>query len=123
MKVFFAECVGTVGGYRYDSEIVDGRLLTKLHFFDVYDPIKKSFLDYEESSAMIIAAGLTPSKEIYKGPWKGKEEMFPMGEIKSLWNPRHICEGWVMKPLKERYHEKIGRFQLKYVSEQYSLSK
>jgi RNA ligase (TIGR02306 family) len=123
MKVFFAECVGQVKGFRYDSEIVDGQLLTKLHFYDVYDPIERRYLDYEEGLEMILAAGLTPSKEIYKGPWLGNDKMFPLGEGKSSWNEKHVREGWVMKPLKERHVDKVGRWQLKYVSEAYSLAK
>lgn len=123
MKVFFGELVGQVKGYRYDAEIVDGKLLTKLHFYDVYDPIEHRYLDYEESLAMILAAYLTPSKELYRGPWTTKEEMFPIGEGKSSWNDRHLKEGWVMKPMKERVIDRVGRWQLKYVSEGFSLAK
>lgn len=124
MKVFFAECVGAVKGFRYDSEIIDGKLIPKLHFFDVYDPIAKRYFDYDESLAMIKAADLTPSRELYRGVWLGKEKMCSLAEGQSSWNSKHCREGWVMKPVKERFEPKLnGRFQLKFVSETYSLQK
>jgi len=124
MKVFFAECVGAVKGFRYDSEVVAGKLIPKLHFFDVYDPMAGRYFDYDDSLTMIKAAGLTPSKELYRGVWRGKEEMCALAEGKSSWNDKHCREGWVMKPIKERFEPKLnGRFQLKFVSETYSLQK
>lgn len=124
MKVFFAECVGAVKGFRYDAEIIDGRLVPALHFFDVYDSIVDRYLDYDESLAMILSLGLTPSKELYRGVWKEKEEMYALAEGKSAWNNKHIREGWVMKSTKERFDPKLGsRFQLKLVSETYNIQK
>jgi len=124
MKVFFAECVGLVKGFTYDSEVKDGKRIPGLHFFDVYDPIAGRYLDYDDSLKMIKELGLTPSKELYRGVWTGKEKMCPLAEGQSSWNKNHCREGWVMKSTKERFEPKLnGRFQLKFISEEYSLNK
>lgn len=124
MKVFFGECCGQVKKFRYNAQINDGKLQTKLFIFDIYDVVEKRYLDYEESLAIVKELGLDYVPEIYKGPWLGKEIMYPLAEGKSPVDGITINEGWVMKPLKERFEPRLkGRWQVKLISQGYSLSK
>ena len=124
MMVFYGELTGTVKRFRYDAEIINGSLQTKLYFFDIYDVSKSRYLDYEDSISIIKEVGLNPVPEIYKGPWLGKDVMYPLAEGKTLTGGNNIREGWVMKPLKERFESRLGgRWQGKLISEAYTLSK
>lgn len=122
--VFFGEVVGQVKGFRYDSTIEGGRLLTTIHFFDVWDTKKLMYLDYDDRVAIIRGIGLSPVPELYRGPWLGKTQMYPYAEGMSTLNSKHIREGWVLNTLKERYEPKLdSRMQVKLVSEGYNLAK
>ncbi len=122
--VFFGEIVGQVKGFRYDSTIEDGRLLTTVHFFDVWDIQRLRYLDYDDRVAMIKVAGLSPVPELYRGPWLGKEHAYQYAEGQSTLNHKHIREGAVLVPLKERYEPRLdSRLQLKIVGEGYNLQK
>lgn len=122
--VFFGEVVGQVKGFRYDSTIENGRLMTTVHFFDVWDTKKLRYLDYDDRVNLIKSIGLSSVPELYRGKWKGKEEMYPYAEGMSTLNPKHIREGWVLNTLKERYEPKLdSRMQVKLVGEGYNLAK
>lgn len=122
--VFFGEVVGQVKGFRYDSTIENGRLMTTVHFFDIWDTKNLKYLDYDERVAIIKATGLNPVPELYRGAWKGKELMYPYAEGMSTLNPKHIREGWVLNTVKERYEPKLdSRMQVKLVGEGYNLQK
>jgi len=122
--VFFGEIYGQVKGFRYDSVIAEGRLMTKIRFFDVWDTKKMKYLDYQERVDMIQAAGLDPAPELYRGPWTSKEEMYTFAEGISTLNPKHIREGVVVNTLSERYEPALDkRMQLKIIGEGYNLQK
>lgn len=124
MMVFFGEIAGQVKGFRYDSKIENGQLLTVVHFFDVWDVKQMRYLDYDERVAMIRGAGLSPVPELYRGKWLGKNMMYPYAEGMSTLNPKHIREGWVLNTLKERYEPRLdSRMQVKLVGENYNLQK
>ena len=122
--VFFGELYGQVKGFRYDTLIEDGRLMTKIRFFDAFDTKKLRYLDYDDFVAMVQTMGLDLAPELYRGPWQGKEIMYPYAEGMSTLNPKHIREGWVLRTAKERYEPRLDRrMQVKLVSEGYNLSK
>ncbi len=124
MMVFFGEIYGNVKGFRYDCNIVSGALLTRVRFFDVYSPKTGRYLDYDDRVAKIVEVGLDPVPELYRGVWKGKEEMYPYAEGKSTLNNKHIREGFVLNTVKERFEEKLqSRMQVKLVGETYNLNK
>lgn len=124
MMVFFGECIGQVKKFRYNAEIVDGKLLTKLYFFDVYNPKTQRYLDYDDRVALITSLGLDPVPELYRGKWLGKEAMYPYAEGMTTLGGKHIREGFVLNTLKERFEPKLGsRMQVKLISQQYHLSK
>jgi RNA ligase (TIGR02306 family) len=123
-KVFFGEVYGQVKGFRYDTIVADGRLYTKVRFFDVWDTKTMRYLDYDDRVKLITEAGLDPVPELYKGKWLGKEEMYPYAEGTSTLNPKHVREGFVLNTLKERYEPRLdSRMQVKLVGEGYNLQK
>jgi len=122
--VFFGEVHGQVKGFRYDSTIEDGRLLTKVRFFDIFDTKAARYLDYDAFVAILNTLELDAAPELYRGPWKGKIEMYPYAEGTSTLNPKHVREGWVLRTVKERYEPKLdSRMQVKLVGEGYNLQK
>lgn len=124
MMVFFGEIIGQVKGFRYDSKIEEGRLLSTVHFFDIWDAVKMRYLDYNDRVEMILKAGLSSVPELYKGRWLGKEHAYKYAEGQSTLNTKHIREGAVLVSVKERYEPRLDRrLQLKIVGEGYNLQK
>lgn len=124
MMVFFGEIAGQVKGFRYDSKIENGQLLTVIHFFDIWDLKKLRYLDYDDRVAMIKNAGLSPVSELYRGAWGEKDTMYQYAEGKSTLNSKHIREGFVLNTLVERYEPKLDtRMQVKLVGMEYNLNK
>jgi len=54
---------------------------------------------------------------LYEGPYI-KEKMLKLSSGKSTMAD-HIREGVVIKPTEERWHDEVGRVQLKLVSNEY----
>lgn len=124
MLVFFAELYGQVKGFRYDLQIQDGKALSKLCFFDIYDVKTGRYLDYDICNDIINKLELMPAPELYRGLWKGKELMYPYAEGLTTLGGKHIREGFVLRTVKERYEPKLNsRMQVKLVGEGYNLQK
>lgn len=122
--VFFGEVYGQVKGFRYDTTIEHGELLTKVRFFDIFDVKKMRYLDYDPFVVMVSEVGLDLMPELYRGPWTNRADIYSYAEGASTLNPKHIREGFVLRTVKERYEPKLdGRLQLKLVGEGYNLQK
>ena len=122
--VFFGEVYGQVKGFRYDTVIENKQLMTKVRFFDVFDTKKMRYLDYDDRVKMITEAGLETVPELYRGPWLGKEQMYPFAEGLTTLGGKHIREGWVLNTVKERYEPRLdSRMHVKLVGEAYNLQK
>jgi RNA ligase (TIGR02306 family) len=122
--VFFGEVYGQVKGFRYDTVIAEGRLMPKVRFFDVWDTKTLRYLNYVDRVKVILEAGLDSVPELYRGPWLGKEAMYPYAEGVTTLGGKHIREGWVLNTLIERYEPKLdSRMQVKLVGEGYNLQK
>lgn len=122
--VFFGELYGMVKGFRYDCEIVNGKMPSKIRFFDIWDVKTGRYVDYDQFITMITSAGLLPAPELYRGLWKGKEEMYPYAEGLTTLGGKHIREGFVLRTAKERFEPKLNsRMQVKLVGEAYNLQK
>jgi len=122
--VFFGEVYGQVKGFRYDTVIAEGRLMTKVRFFDVWDTKLMRYMNYQERLNMLAALGLDSVPELYRGPWLGKEKMYSFAEGLTTLGGKHIREGWVLNTLKERYEPRLdSRMQVKLVGEAYNLQK
>ncbi len=122
--VFFGEVYGQVKGFRYDTVIAEGRLMTKIRFFDIWDTKTLRYLNYEDRIKVLADAGLDSVPELYRGPWLGKEAMYPLAEGQTTLGGKHIREGWVLNTLIERYEPKLdSRMHVKLVGEGYNLQK
>jgi len=122
--VFFGEVYGQVKKFRYDTVIEGGRLLTRIRFFDVWDTKKGRYVDYDDRIKIITDAGLDTVPELYRGPWLGKEQMYPFAEGLTTLGGKHIREGWVLNTVKERFEPELNsRMQVKLVGEGYNLQK
>jgi RNA ligase (TIGR02306 family) len=121
--VVFGEVAGQVKGFRYDSEIKDGKLETCLYVFDVWDIKAARYWDYDDKVALFKKLGLTPAPELYRGPWN-KENIFQFAEGKTTTSGNHIREGFVLNVPKERFDPKMNnRLTMKLVGEGYNLQK
>lgn len=123
-KVFFGEVYGQVKKFRYDTVVEGGQLLTRVRFFDVFDVKKMRYLDYDPFVATVKEAGLDLMPELYRGPWLGKEVMYPYAEGLTILGGKHIREGWVLRTVNERYEPRLdSRMHVKLVGEGYNLQK
>lgn len=87
-------------------------------YFAAFDILKgNQWLDFDE--AHDIGASLPWVPLVYRGPFY-KDKIFAFAEGGSLYPfAQNIREGVVIKPVHERTDRKIGRVQLKIVSNQY----
>jgi RNA ligase (TIGR02306 family) len=122
--VFFGEVYGQVKGFRYDTVIAEGRLMTKIRFFDVFDIKAMRYLNYDDRLKALADAGLDSVPELYRGPWGEKEEMYKFAEGTTTLGGKHIREGWVLNTTTERYEPRLdSRMHVKLVGEGYNLQK
>lgn len=94
--------------------------------FDVYvgKPKRGRYLNYDEVKDFAQDANLKMVDVLYRGPYSWeKVKEFTDGYDTFGKNPNQIREGIVIKPLNERFDNKIGRVMLKSVSEAYKLRK
>lgn len=123
-KVFFGEVYGQIKGFRYDTVIAEGRLLTKVRFFDVWDLNKLRYMDYQNRVDLMNELELDPVPELYRGPWTDKDEMYKFAEGLTTLGGKHIREGFVLNTLHERYEPRLdSRMHVKLVGEAYTLQK
>jgi RNA ligase (TIGR02306 family) len=124
MMVLFGECINQVKGFRYHTNLVDGKLLTNLICFDIFDVKAGKYLDYDDFITIIKDLDLESAPLLYRGPWTSKEEMYSFAEGKSILNDKIVREGWVLSLGKERFEPKLNsRCKLKLIGEGYNLSK
>lgn len=124
MIVLFGELVNQIKNFKYTTEIVDGKLLTDLYFFDAFDLKSSRYLDYDDFKKIIDDLNLKSTPVLYRGPWIDKEKMYSLAEGTSTLNNKVVREGWVLSLAKERFEPKLnGRLKLKLVGEGYNLKK
>lgn len=135
-----------IPGYIYFGELVGVQDLRygltpqnpKLYIFDFYNVSGGYFVsqhnneknkDYDDYlNAEWIKLAFTGFKArswntapfLYEGPWYGFETHKDLAEgLTTLPNANHVREGFVVKPLVERYDHKVGRVILKLHGEGY----
>lgn len=122
--VFFGEVYGQIKGFRYDAYDSTGKIITKIRFFDIFDTKTRKYFNYDDRVKLLSELGLDTVPELYRGPWLGKDAMYPFAEGKTTLGGKHIREGWVLNTLIERYEPRLdSRMQVKLVGEGYNLQK
>lgn len=122
--IFFGELYGAVKNFKYDIEVVGKTAQYRIRFFDIFDIRRGIFLDYDDFVSIIESLELESVPLLYRGVWKGKEEMYQYAEGITTLGGKHIREGFVLKTTKERFEPSTNsRFQVKLLGEGYNLSK
>lgn len=107
----FGEVFGQVQTLKYGA----GRNDLFFRAFDILD--HNHWLDYDD--ARIIGLGLEWVPLVYRGPLN-EAKARAMAELDSLVEgAKHLREGIVIRPVKERHDPQCGRVQLKIVSNRY----
>lgn len=104
--VFYGEVYGQVQDLRYGAR--PGELF--LRFFDILDGRTGRWLDRDERLAILTLAGLDAVPDLHVGPWS--PDLLTLAEGRSMLAD-NIREGIVIKPMRERCDDNIGRVILK----------
>lgn len=114
--VIYGEVYGQIQkGFMYDS---DGKE-NKFRIFDTYDTSKNKYNNWNTTVEIAQILEIPTVPVLYQGPWN--EELEILAEGLDPINPNHIREGFVIKPLEERYEYHIGRIIFKMVGQGYKL--
>ena len=118
--IVFGEVYGKVQDLRYGMPEEVG-----FRTFDIYDPARGGYLDYEEMTDRLVVNWLAWAPEIDTIEWTGLEALRYYAEQDSTAsrNKGDMREGIVVRPLKERWDPTIGRVILKLHSQRYLLRK
>jgi hypothetical protein len=123
--VIYGEVYGNVQDLKYG--VTSG---AQLRVFDTYSPSLGRYNDWDVTREIVVnRMGLDIVPELYVGPWKPELEELRNG--KSVLYPGNVREGYVVKPVKERYvqytpgqrHAFTGRVCFKFVGEDYKTRK
>jgi hypothetical protein len=114
---FFGEVYGYVQFLKYDHKPGE----YSLRIFDAFDISAGKYIDKATLVPMLKNMDMLGPPIMYLGPWPGYEAAKPWANGKSL-IAENIREGFVVRPLKERYHDKVGRVILKLVGEDFLVS-
>lgn len=111
--VVYGECYGKNPGFRYDTNGTD-----KFRAFDIRKP-DGCWLDANEFLSVCVQYNIPIPTIMYLGPLVNWEQFYDMVEQPSTFNNQGICEGVVIRPCKERNHQRLGRVIVKIVSNNY----
>jgi RNA ligase (TIGR02306 family) len=113
--VFFGEVYGQVQDLKYG--VKSG---CRFRVFDVYDVKAQKYMDFSAAFGMAKFVGLEWVPTLYVGAWKA--ELNELCEGKSTLAD-NVREGFVARPMVERWNEEVGRVVLKRHGEGYLLRK
>lgn len=117
--IFFPEVYGQVQkGFAYDKT-QDNPI--KIRIFDIMDINNYQYKNWNEVEYACERLNIPTVPVLYKGPLT--PEVLELRNGKSVLNPETIREGIVIKPLIELMDTHLGRRILKFVGEDYLLSK
>lgn len=109
----YGEVYGAVQDLNYGH--VKGH--TSLVLFDAMDTKTRRYLDYNDFLDLCQTLELPAAPALYQGPWS--DDLRSHSEGKSVLYPGNIREGFVVRPMKERFDQLVGRVVLKLVGEGY----
>ena len=113
---FYGEVYGDVKMMKYGSTSDRRGFLA----FDAMAFKSESYLDYDDFAALASKAGLPVAPVLYRGPWRQDLRILAEG---SSTLAKHVKEGIVIRPVKERFHESVGRVILKLHGEDFLLKR
>ena len=106
--VFFGETYGNNTDMPYG--VVRAKTGDELRFFDAWDANVGRFLDHDEFVNYCRTLDLPTVPELARGTWADGdfERLAPIAEGKTTLGGGHVREGFVIKPLKERFSDVVG---------------
>jgi RNA ligase (TIGR02306 family) len=111
----YGEVYGQVQDLRYG---VHTKGHVRLVVFDVLEISTRRWLDYKKMVDFCEMVDLPMAPSLHIGPWK--PELARLAEGRTTFDGvDHVREGLVVKPLKERFDERVGRVILKLHGEGY----
>lgn len=114
----YGEVYGAVQDLRYGARPNEVRLI----LFDAMDTRARRYLDYDDFVALSRELGLPVVPVLHRGPWGDEVRALANGGS-TLPGAAHTREGFVVRPVKERWHPELGRVVLKLIGEDYLLRK
>lgn len=113
--IVYGEVYGAVQDLRYGTSPGE----VKLALFDVFDRGLGRYADYDSARASMADLPWVPV--LYRGPWSGVDRQALSNGKSTIAD--HCREGFVVRPVLERWDMKLGRVVLKMVGEDYLLRK
>lgn len=118
MKVFFGEVFGQVQDLKYGVKRgVDFRL------FDIFDLRSGQYLDHYDCMHIARELGIPWVPILHQGPWDPIMANSMCEGTSTLDGADNVREGFVVKPVVERFDERVGRVILKMHGQGYLLRK
>lgn len=112
--ILYGETYGYTRNFPYDvSE-------PSLRVFDVFDIRAGKYLNCDDAIAFVEKIGLSFVPVLYRGPWN--INLLSLAEGKSSIGD-HIKEGFIVKPVQERWDAECGRVVFKMKGEDYMLGR
>lgn len=110
----YGEIFGDVRGFHYgaSSKQRDFRM------FDAMDITRRCYLDWPQVAHLAGELGLKLVPVLYQGPWSNDLRKLAEGNSALA---QHVREGFVVRPVKERFDSRIGRVILKLHGEGFLL--
>lgn len=103
--VFYGEVYGQVQDLKYG--VPNG--VVRLVFFDAFDIATHTYLNFDKFRALAEdRLGLMCAPALYRGPYSGLDRGLAEGPS-VVGAGACIREGFVMRPVRERFHESLGR--------------
>ena len=88
-------------------------------FFDIIQ--NERYMDYDDFHRFCLKHNLPEAPVLYRGPWS--MDLLEYGKGLTFLPGNHIKEGFVVRPVKERFNPAVNRTILKYRSEEYLAGK
>lgn len=104
------------------QDLTYGQNKPTLRIFDVQDVRTGEYVDHDTMVKIVNEAGLELVPHLYRGPWD-PANLLDLCEGKTTLGSVHCREGFVVKPVKERWDHRVGRVILKMVGESYHTRK
>lgn len=112
----YGEVFGQVQDLKYGT--APGEL--RIALFDALDIATRRYLDYDDFALIASALDLPTVPVLHRGPWSDDLRALACGRSTLA---DHCREGFVVRPDKERFNERLGRVVLKLLGETFLLRK
>lgn len=114
--IFYGEIYGPIQkGFHYGSPKE-----TSLILFDIFNINTAKYMDYDDFKNTAKMAAIPVVPEIFRGQWSSLEDLEGFAEgLTKMCDDKHIREGFVLRPTRERFNDEIGRVVLKIHGQTY----